>query len=68
MDTRIEALRRIVSDGQMRRVEGQFVDIFTASHVLTVYDALGPANREKFSGYNINQMDAVTWKLLKVEK
>jgi len=46
--SRIEALRRIVSDSQHATVEGVLVDLFTASAMVQVFDALSPANQAKF--------------------
>ena len=46
--TRIELLRRIVSDRQYAEVEGMTVDLFTASAMVQVFDALSPDMQAKF--------------------
>lgn len=45
---RIDDLRKIVADKQYGMVEGMTMDIFTASHLIAVHDALSPENQAKF--------------------
>lgn len=69
MMTRIDMLRAIVRDCQAQRIRinGRkvYVDLFTASAVVQIYDALNEANRAKFVALPWPQMIAVTWKLAK---
>lgn len=46
--TRIDALRQIVTERTAAKVEGTLVDLYTASAMVAVYDALSPANQAKF--------------------
>lgn len=70
--TRIELLRAIVAqrqaakismviDGKSRKV---LVDLFTASAMVKVYDALNEANRAKFIALDWPRFVSVTWKLV----
>ena len=45
----MEILRRIVLNRQAERVHGLLVDLFTASAMLAVYDALNADNQAKFA-------------------
>jgi hypothetical protein len=63
--SRIPALRAITTSGQAATVEGRLVDIFTASHVVAVHDALSPTNQARFAGMGLDRMVEMTWKLLK---
>lgn len=63
--TRIEKLRSIVEDHQASRVEGLYVDAFTASMLVQVYDALNEQNRETFVKLPLRKMVAVGWKLVR---
>lgn len=61
---KITALRKIVNEGQNAKVEGVRVDLFSASAVVQVYDALGPENREKFSSFPVVKMVDMAFKLI----
>lgn len=66
--TRIELLRQIVDEHQAQRIriDGRkvYVDAFTASAVVQVYDALNETNRAKFIVLPWPKMVAVTWKAI----
>lgn len=64
-DERIAAIRRIVEEKQYAKVDGTMVDLFTASAIVTVYDALNPANKIKFASFPAGQMGLIAFKLLK---
>jgi hypothetical protein len=70
--TRIEMLRSIVDGKQAQRirVDGRkvYVDLFTASMLVQVYDALNAENREKFIGLPFMKMVGVGWALVKRQK
>jgi hypothetical protein len=64
---RLEKLRAIGSGTvnwyDSPRIDGHKVDHFTASAIVQVYDALSPANREKFLALPVDRMAAMAWKL-----
>jgi len=62
--TKIQKLKKIVADCQHAKVDGVDVDLFTASAVVQVHDALNEKNRTKFVGLDILQMVDLTWKLV----
>ena len=43
----VDALRQIVTDKNSAKVNGTLVDLFTASAIMQVYDAVNDANKEK---------------------
>ena len=47
--SRIEKLRGIVENCQHAKVEGVRVDLFTASALVRVYEALSPENQARFN-------------------
>jgi hypothetical protein len=62
---RIAAFRRIVDRCQYAKIDGVGVDLFSASHVVQVYDALNPENQAKYAGTNALFMIIVAFKLTK---
>ena len=66
--TKIERIRKIVTEGQYARVEGRRVDLFTASVIVKVHDGLNAENRAKYEAMPVHQMAAVAWKLLAATK
>lgn len=64
-DERIAAVRRIVSERQYAKVDGVMVDLFSASAIVAVYDALSEGNRAKFAAMPAPKMAAVAFKLVK---
>jgi hypothetical protein len=63
--TRIEKLRAIVKAHQAARVDGCFVDAFTANACVTVFEALSEANRATFVALPMRKMASVAFKLCK---
>ena len=61
--SKIDQLRKIVDECQAAKVEGLFVDLFSASAMVQVHDALNETNREKFLALPVYKMANVTWKL-----
>ena len=41
------------------------VDLFTASLIVKVYDALNDANRERYAGFPVRKMASIAFKLCK---
>ena len=62
---RIHALRAIVRDHQAARIDGYIVDATTAALLVKVYDALSPANRERFGKPNLLALVNLAWKAAK---
>jgi hypothetical protein len=61
----IDQMRQIVNEKQYRKIKGHTVDLFTASHVVQVYDALNPANQKKLESLPLPMMVDLVWKLVK---
>lgn len=64
-EERIAAIRRIVTEGQYAKVDGLTVDLFSASAIIKVYDALNEKNREHFAAMPAGKMAVIAFKLLK---
>jgi len=62
--TKIQQLKKIVADCQHAKVDGVDVDLFTASAVVQVHDALNETNQAKFVSLDIMKMVDLTWKLV----
>ena len=60
---RVDALRRIVAEGQYAQVDGVRVDLFTASAILTVYDALSASNRARYAAFPVLTMARLAFRL-----
>jgi hypothetical protein len=64
-DERIEAIRNIADSKQYAKVDGVMIDLFSASAIVKVYDALNDTNKEKFKNLPVAKMASVAMKLLK---
>lgn len=62
---RVAAFRQIVTDRQYAKIDGVMVDLFSASAVVAVCDALSPAAQEKFSSFTAPAMVSIAFKLTK---
>ena len=62
---RIAAIRQIVERSQYAKVDGCMIDLFSASAIIKVYDALNETNRSKFAGMPAPAMADMAFKLLK---
>lgn len=60
--SRIGALRAIVRDHRAARIDGYIVDAFTASMLVTIYDALSPEAREKFGKPDLARLVDFGWR------
>jgi hypothetical protein len=67
-EERIAALRAIVARGQYAKVDGVMVDLFSASAVVGIYDALSEANRAKYAALPAWKMAAIAFRLMKGQK
>ena len=62
---KLAALRDIVAEGQYAKIDGSTVDLFSASVMTRVYDALNEVNRAKFLALPISKMAKLAFQLLK---
>ena len=60
-----DALKKIVDEGQYAKINGQMVDLFSASAMVQVADALNATNRERFLGLSVAQAHAMTFRVMK---
>ena len=58
-------LRQIVSDKQRGKVEGVMVDLFTASAIVSVLDAINETNKEKLLALPVERMADIAFKMMK---
>jgi len=58
-------LRQIVSDKQRGKVEGMMVDLFTASAIVSVLDAINETNKEKLLALPVDRMADIAFKMMK---
>ncbi len=63
--TPVECCRAIVQQKQANRVGGLFVDHFTASCIVQIYDAVNDENKAKLNAMPIRKLAAVCWKVAK---
>jgi hypothetical protein len=59
-----DRLAQIVGDRACLEIDGVLVDMQSANAILTVYDALSPANRVKFINRSIGEMGELAWTLI----
>ena len=64
-DQIIGACRSIVANGQYEKINGHMVDLFTASAIVKVYDAINEANQAKFKALPVVRMASIAFQLLK---
>jgi len=62
---RIAAIRQVVADKQYAKIDNCMADLFTASIVLQVYDALNDVNKAKFAACEWPKMASIALKLTK---
>jgi hypothetical protein len=62
---KVEAIRAIVTQGQYAKVNGVMVDLFSASAMIGVYDALNDVNKAKYRALPVAQMATIAFKLCK---
>ena len=59
---RIGILQGIVANHQATEIEGYLVDAMTASALVAIYEALSPANQEKFDSIPLPKLVDFAWK------
>lgn len=60
----ITALRDIVERKQYAKINGAMVDLYTASAIVKVYDALNDANKAKLAAQPLPKMATIAFKLI----
>lgn len=62
---RIAAIKDIVKNKQYAKVDGVMVDLYSASAIVAVYDALNDANKEMFASKPAPVMAKIAFQLIK---
>ncbi|HEY7154846.1 MAG TPA: hypothetical protein VH575_12865 [Gemmataceae bacterium] len=65
---KLAALRQIVAKNGYAKIDGVTVDLFSASAVTQVYDALSEENRTRFLALPIERMCRVAFRLIAQQK
>ncbi len=60
---RMAAIRTVVAEKQYAKIDGCMADLFTASIVCQVYDALSETNKAKFAAFTWPKMAQIALKL-----
>lgn len=61
---RINAVRQIVTDSQYAKIDGIMVDLFSASAIIRVYDAINEANQVKYRNLPVHKMAEIAFKIM----
>ena len=61
---RISAIREVVKNKQYAKIDGCMADLFTASIVCQVFDALNDVNKTKFAACKWPKMAEIALKLI----
>lgn len=68
MTTTINKVSQIVSNKQAAQIDGVLVDLFTASIIMQVYNAINDTNKEKMAKANIIKMAAIATNIVEKKK
>lgn len=60
----IQICREIVASCTYQKIDGVLVDLFSASTIVQVFDALNPANQEKMASLPVEKMAALAFRLV----
>lgn len=63
-DEIIAACRSIIANSQYAKINGHMVDLFTASAIVKIYDALNEANQAKLKALPVARMARIAFKML----
>lgn len=63
-EERIAAIRKVVSEKQYAKIDGQMADLFTCNTIMTVYGALNQENQLIFASLPFRKMASVAFKLV----
>jgi hypothetical protein len=62
---RINAIKRIVDNEQYAKIDGCMIDLFSASAIIKVYDAINEDNKAKYRTKTAPVMANIAFELLK---
>lgn len=62
-DERIAAFHSIVTRASFAKIDGSDVDLFSASYVVQIYDALSAENKLRFASFPAHRMVSMAFKL-----
>lgn len=62
---RIGQLQEIVANGQAGLIDNFWVDTTTANMLIAVYNALSPANQDRFDAVPLTRLVDLGWKCVK---
>lgn len=60
---KMKILRRIVDRNQAEEIDGVLVDLFSASAIVQVFDALNPGNQRKYIKLPVGEMAEIAFKM-----
>lgn len=63
-DEIIAACREIVANGQYAKINGQMVDLFTASAIVKVFDAVNDSNKAKLRTLTVERLARVSMQMV----
>lgn len=64
-EEKIRAIRDVVTNSQYAKVDGVMVDLFTASAITQVHDAISEENRLKYIAMPVAKMASIAFQLMK---
>jgi len=64
-NSKIEKIRKVVIEKQYAKINGVMVDVYTASAIIKVFDAINAKNKIKFIALPIPRMASIAFSLLK---
>jgi len=59
----LKVARKVVEEKQFAEHDGILLDLFTASMLVQVYDALGEVSKAKFAGFHLTKAVSIGWKV-----
>ena len=62
---RIDAIRLVVTNSEYAKVDNCMIDLFSASAIVKVFDALNITNQAKFASQPAPAMASMAFKLMK---
>lgn len=60
-----DTAKQVATQGQARKVDGVWLDITTASAMVTAYDALSESARERFNALPLTKAATISLKLVR---
>ncbi len=64
----VKAARDVVKTKGAKKVDGVLLDLFTASAITKVYDAVNPQNKKKMDGLKLKQLADLAFRAMKKEE